>query len=64
MASHRCHVGDGFSGAYEETVSVDSKVVVGNGVIRECIVLSVEKAPLDLVELVDTSGRRGFNTDE
>ena len=56
MASHRCHVGDGLLGAYEETAYVDSKVVVGNGVIRECIVLSVEEAPLDLVEVVDTSG--------
>ena len=49
----------GFRGAYEETVSVDSKVVVGNGVIRECIVLSIEENPLDLVEVVDTSGRGG-----
>ena len=59
MASHQCHVGDGLSRACEETLSIDSTVVGGNGVIGESIALSIEDAPLDLVEMVDTQG--GFN---
>ena len=56
MASHRCHVGYGLLGSYEETFAVDSTVVGGNGVIGESITLSFEDAPLDPVEVVDSQG--------